>query len=182
MIVFDLETTGLPKAEGTDLDLQPRIIEFGAIKYSDELIGASLREDARISFLCNPGHPLDPKITKITGITDEMLKNQYSFVTHLEELNDFFLGEKFMYAHNLPFDRKILRYELERLDKVTKFPWPPNHICTVEVGQKVWGKMRKLGDIYEELFEEKIDGAHRSLTDVEATAEIINWYYKEGHL
>ena len=42
--------------------------------------------------------------------------------------------------------------------------------------------MRKLGDIYEELFEEKIDGAHRSLTDVEATAEIINWYYKEGHL
>ena len=37
-------------------------------------------------------------------------------------------------------------------------------------------------DIYEELFEEKIDGAHRSLTDVEATAEIINWYYKEGHL
>ena len=31
MIVFDLETTGLPKAEGSDLDLQPRIIEFGAI-------------------------------------------------------------------------------------------------------------------------------------------------------
>ena len=28
MIVFDLETTGLPKAEGSDLDMQPRIIEY----------------------------------------------------------------------------------------------------------------------------------------------------------
>ena len=35
MIVFDLETTGLPKAEGSDLDLQPRIIEFCAIRYTD---------------------------------------------------------------------------------------------------------------------------------------------------
>ena len=36
MIVFDLETTGLPKAEGSDLDIQPRIIEFGAIKVDDD--------------------------------------------------------------------------------------------------------------------------------------------------
>ena len=32
--------------------------------------------------------------------------------------------------------------------------------------------MRKLGDIYEELFGKKIEGAH-SLNDVEATIEII---------
>ena len=37
MIVFDLETTGLPKAEGADLDLQPRITEFGAVKLDEEL-------------------------------------------------------------------------------------------------------------------------------------------------
>ena len=36
MIVFDLETTGLPKAEGSDLDIQPKIIEFGAIKIDDD--------------------------------------------------------------------------------------------------------------------------------------------------
>ena len=28
MIIFDLETTGLPKAEGSDLEMQPKIIEF----------------------------------------------------------------------------------------------------------------------------------------------------------
>jgi len=177
LIVFDLETTGLPKAEGSDLDMQPKIIEFGAIKLTEELI-----EVDRLEFFCNPKHMLDPKITKITGITDDMLKDEKPFIAHLEKLNEFFLGTKRMFAHNLGFDRKILKFELERLDKVTSFPWPYEHTCTVEVGQRVWGKMRKLGDIYEELFEEKIEGAHRSINDVEATLRIIEWYAKEGHI
>ena len=70
MIIFDLETTGLPKAEGSDLNMQPRIIEFGAIRVTD----GNLEEYDRLEFFCNPGHPLDPVITKITGITDGMLK------------------------------------------------------------------------------------------------------------
>jgi DNA polymerase-3 subunit epsilon len=177
LIVFDLETTGLPKAEGSDLDMQPKIIEFGAIKLTEELI-----EVDRLEFFCNPKHMLDPKITKITGITDDMLKDQKPFIAHLDRLNEFFLGTKRMFAHNLGFDRQILKFELERLDKVTSFPWPYEHTCTVEVGQRVWGKMRKLGDIYEELFEEKIEGSHRSMNDVEATLRIIDWYAKEGHI
>ena len=177
LIVFDLETTGLPKAEGSDLDMQPKIIEFGAIKLTEELI-----EVDRLEFFCNPKHMLDPKITKITGITDDVLKDEKPFIAHLDRLNEFFLGTKRMFAHNLGFDRKILKFELERLDKVTSFPWPYEHTCTVEVGQRVWGKMRKLGDIYEELFEEKIEGSHRSMNDVEATLRIIDWYAKEGHI
>ena len=55
MIIFDLETTGLPKAEGSDLDLQPRIIEFGAIKYNDDLIHkGEMQEQERLEFFCNP--------------------------------------------------------------------------------------------------------------------------------
>jgi|TARA_R100001163_G_scaffold58333_1_gene46610 DNA polymerase-3 subunit epsilon len=177
MIVFDLETTGLPKAEGSDLDIQPKIIEFGAIKYDDDF-----KELSRLEFFCNPGHELDPKIIKITGITDDVLKKEKPFIANIKPLTEFFLGERTLVAHNLPFDRKVLKFELERLDKMTKFPWPPEHICTVEVGQKVWGKMRKLGDVYEELFGKKIEGAHRSMNDVEATAEIVKWYKKEGHI
>jgi len=177
MIVFDLETTGLPKAEGSDLDMQPKIIEFGAIK-----IDKDFNEIDRIEFLCNPGHQLDPKITRITKITDEMLKDQKPFIAYYKNLADWFIGERSLAAHNLSFDRQILKFELERIDKVTKFPWPYNHICTVEIGQSVWSKMRKLGDIYEELFGKKIEGAHRSLADVEATIEILKWYKKESHI
>ena len=177
MIVFDLETTGLPKAEGSDLDMQPRIIEFGAIKVDD-----NLEEVDRLEFFCNPGHELDPQIIKITNITDDMLKDKKPFIAHYKDLCEFFIGQREIVAHNLPFDRKVLRFELERVDKLTKFPWPIEHICTVEVGQQVWGKMRKLGDIYEELFGFKIENAHRSINDVKATIEILKWYKKEKHL
>jgi DNA polymerase III epsilon subunit-like protein len=177
MIVFDLETTGLPKAEGADLNLQPRITEFGAIK-----LDGDLNEIEVLEFLVNPGIPLDPKITKITGLTDEMLKDQKPFIARLDQIVDFFLGERFLVAHNLPFDRAILKFELERVGRILSFPWPPEHICTVEVGETVWNKKRKLGDIYLEVTGQEHKGAHRSIADVRALIEIVRWYNKEGHM
>ena len=177
MIVFDLETTGLPKAEGADLDLQPRITEFGAVKLDEEL-----NEIGTLEFMCNPGIPLEPQITKITGITDDDLKDQKPFVARVDEICDFFLGERRLVAHNLPFDKTILTFELERLGRVTSFPWPPEHTCTVEIGEVVWNKKRKLGDIYFEVTGEEHKGAHRAIADVRALIEVIRWYVKEGHL
>jgi DNA polymerase III epsilon subunit-like protein len=177
MIVFDLETTGLPLAEGADLDLQPRITEFCAIKLDQQL-----KEIAMLEFLINPGIPLDPKITKITGLTDDMLKDKEPFVARLEEITNFFLGERYLVAHNLPFDRIVLQFELERLGKLLNFPWPPEQICTVEVGETIWNKKRKLGDIYQEVTGNEHKGAHRAIADVRALIEIFRWYSKEGHL
>ena len=177
MIVFDLETTGLPLAEGADLNLQPRITEFGAIKLDEDL-----KEIDVIEFLVNPGIPLDPKITKITGLTDDMLKDQKPFIARLDQIVDFFLGERILVAHNFPFDRAILKFELERVGRILSFPWPPEQICTVEVGETVWNKKRKLGDIYLEVTGQEHKGAHRSIADVRALIEIVKWYKKEGNL
>ena len=176
MIIFDLETTGLPKAEGSDLILQPHIIEFGAIKLDE-----NMAEIDKLEFFINPRQELDPKITKITGITDDMLKDEKPFIAYYKKLADWFCGEKTLVAHNLPFDRKILRFELERSDKVTKFPWPYEHVCTVEIGESVWGKKRKLGEIYLDITGKEHKGAHRSIADVRATAEILRWYRSKCH-
>ena len=176
MIVFDVETTGLPKAEGSDLDMQPQIIEFGAIKLDDDL-----KEIDRTEFFCNPNQPLPEIIKKITGITDGQLKDEKPFVAYYQQLCEFFLGETTMVAHNLPFDRKLLKFELERMDKLTAFPWPYKHICTVEISQAVWGKRRKLVDLYEEITGKPHKGAHRATADVEALIEVLKWYRKEGH-
>jgi DNA polymerase III alpha subunit (gram-positive type) len=97
-------------------------------------------------------------------------------------LAKFFLGESHLSAHNLTFDRQILRFELERADKITKFPWPTEHICTMEIGKSVWGKFRKLAEIYYEATGTEHMSAHRSLADVEATIEVLKWYRKEGHI
>jgi|TARA_R100000093_G_C1932263_1_gene69131 DNA polymerase-3 subunit epsilon len=177
MIVFDLETTGLPKAEGADLDLQPHITEFGAIKLDEDL-----NEIGVLEFMCNPGIPLDPKIIKITGITDEDLKDKKPFVAMLDEVCEFFLGERTLVAHNLPFDRTVLKFELERLGRVTSFPWPPKQICTVEVGETIWNKKRKLVDIYFEVTGKEHKGAHRAIADVRALIDVVKWYNKESHL
>ena len=79
------------------------------------------------------------------------------------------------------FDRKILRFELERADKTCKFPCT-EHYCTIgEIGQSIWGKM-KLTELYKEVTGKDHAGAHRSLDDLEATVEILKWYKKEGHI
>ena len=111
-----------------------------------------------------------------------MLKDQKPFIARLDQIVDFFLGERILVAHNLPFDRAILKFELERVGRILSFPWPPEQICTVEVGETVWNKKRKLGDIYLEVTGQEHKGAHRSIADVRALIEIVKWYKKEGNL
>jgi DNA polymerase-3 subunit alpha (Gram-positive type) len=177
MIVMDLETTGLLMPEASHIDEQPYIIEFGAIKLDKDL-----KKVKELEFMVNPGIPLTPLITKITKITDDDLKDKPPFISYFDKLAEFFLGEDTMVAHNLPFDKGILKYNLDRIDKTTNFPWPIKHLCTVEIGQQVWRKKRKLSDIYKEVIGKEHKGAHRALVDVEATVEVLRWYRENGHL
>lgn len=144
MIVWDTETDGLPKPEAVPVNEQPQVIEFAGIKLNDK----TLSEEGRLQFYCNPGHPLPDEIVKATHITDEMLKDQPPFVAHLSKLQSFFLGQPTMAAHFLEFDRRMLVFELTRLDMVTKFPWPPKHICTMEVSNYIKGHRLSLADLY----------------------------------
>ena len=65
IVVLDFETTGLsPTAD--------RIIEIGAVR----LVGGEIKDE--LTLLCDPGVPLKPKITEITGINDLMLRGKES--------------------------------------------------------------------------------------------------------
>ena len=106
-IVFDLETTGLSANEGDS------IIEIGAVKISNGKI------IDRFDELINPGKLLDPKITEITNITDEMLKgkpNEKDIVIKFMHWS----GELPLVAHNARFDLSFLemaylKYNLGRI-------------------------------------------------------------------
>ena len=177
MIVIDLETTGLLMPEASDLKEQPYIIEFAGIKLDN-----NFKSIDSLEFFVNPGFPLPEQIIKITNIKDDDLKDKPPFVSYFDKLAEFFLGEDTIVARNLPFDKGILKHNLSRIDKVTSFPWPPKQLCTVEVSQQVWGKKRKLVDIYKEVTGKEHKGAHRAMADVKATVEVLRWYKKEGHL
>ena len=90
-VVFDLETTGF-NAGGAD-----SIIEIGAVKINNgEIID-------RFDELINPGRKLPSKITELTNITDEMLKDKEDEETAVKKFKQW-VGKLPMVAHNAKFD------------------------------------------------------------------------------
>jgi DNA polymerase-3 subunit epsilon len=168
ILVHDWETTGLTLHPDADVRKQPRAIEFGGALLSRET-GEVVET---LSLLINPGQALEAVITKITGLTDADLADAPSFVDALPQLQHIFRQATAVVAHNLPFDRQILRGELARAN-LTEFPWPARELCTVGEFTPLWGRMPKLTEVYEWAMERPLPQTHRALDDVLALVEII---------
>lgn len=173
--VFDTETTGLLKPEASPLDEQPRIIELYGVKIDEEF---NMIDEFEV--LLNPGAPLDPIITKITGLTDDDLKDAPTFVDIYDDLADFLLGTEEMVAHNLAFDRDMLKHELMRMDKMLNFPWPKNHICTVEQSINIKGYRLKLEQLHQIAVGQGFESAHRAKNDVFALVRCFHYLREHG--
>ena len=94
-IAFDLETTGL-NAE------RDEIIEIGAARFRQgEIVG-------RYQSFVNPGKPIPPDITHLTGIDDEDVANAPKLGALLPALRDFF-GDTLVMGHNVAFDLSFMR-------------------------------------------------------------------------
>lgn len=178
MIIFDLETTGLLKRSSMPIEMQPRITEFAAAKLDDN----TLRLVDELTFLCNPGMPIEPKVIKLTGITNGMVQDKPTFAEQLDKVSDFFEGEKTLIAHNVSFDFNVLRYELLRIDKLDSFPMPPEKICTIKKSMYLQGKKLNLGLLYKTLCGKEIEGAHRAINDVYALTECVKVLKKDNKL
>ena len=94
-VVFDFETTGF-NAGGVD-----SIIEIGAVKIKNGEILEKYDE------LINPGRPLPTRITEVTNITDEMLKDKDNEENAVKRFIKWF-GNCPMVAHNAKFDVSFL--------------------------------------------------------------------------
>ncbi|WP_324824178.1 PolC-type DNA polymerase III [Sinanaerobacter sp. ZZT-01] len=95
-VVFDLETTGLSPTAN-------EIIEIGAVKVKNKVI-----IDEFLTFVKPSVAHLPEKITELTGITDDMLKD----APPLDEIFDSFMtfiGDLPLVAHNADFDISFVR-------------------------------------------------------------------------
>lgn len=173
MLTFDTETTGLLRPGATELWLQPFIIEIFVSKLDNDFNIVDEFE----TFIKTPV-PVSEEITKITGITNDMVAGAPTFIEIYDDLSDFFLGEDTIVAHNCTFDINMLINDLKRHNLDHKFPWPKNQICTVEASECLENKRLTL---------EKLCGhagiryekGHRARNDVLMMNGCIEWLHKQ---
>ncbi|NLD33967.1 MAG: PolC-type DNA polymerase III [Clostridiales bacterium] len=156
IVVLDFETTGLNTS-------QDRIIEIGAVKLQSGQVQDTF------SMMVNPGFPLPPKITEITGIADHMLLDAPSAEQALPKLLEF-IGECPLAAHNASFDVAILNSEMARQGKKQRF----TQIDTLFFAQKLYPELKRfrLNAVCKHLGV-SLKNAHRAVFDATATAQIL---------
>ncbi|MEM9937650.1 MAG: DNA polymerase III subunit epsilon [Pseudomonadota bacterium] len=123
-IAFDTETTGL------EWDKDDRVIELGAV----ELINHVATGETFQTYI-NPGRAVSEATIRITGITDDDLKDKPGFEdpSIVDAFLDF-IGDATLVAHNAKFDRGFLNMELQRCgrDIIPEARW----VDTVEIARK----------------------------------------------
>lgn len=166
LIIYDTETTGLVRHPDAPIAKQPRIIEFGAAALDGK--GKVVK---RLSLLIDPEEFITDEITKITGITNDDVKGQPTFVEAWRtSIEPFFKKGSMALAHNEPFDHALVEYELKRAEKT--FKWPPV-FCTIGLYRERWGRDMRLTELYANVMGKELDQKHRALSDVDALVEIV---------
>lgn len=155
-ICFDIETTGLSAA-------RDKITEIGAVKVENGVITDTF------STFANPEMPIPQKITQLTGITDDMVKDAPS---QSEAVSAFleFAGDNVLVAHNAPFDTSFIAKACEDMGKEYNY----TSIDTVAISRAILtdiknckldtvAKFLRLGDF----------NHHRATDDAEMLARIF---------
>lgn len=101
-IVFDIETTGLS-------NLNDKIIEIGAVRIANGKICETF------GTYVDPDTSIPDEITKLTGITDDMVKGAPSQQEAVEMFLDF-AGDRMLIAHNVSFDMGFIRRACKQYD------------------------------------------------------------------
>lgn len=155
-ICFDIETTGLSA-------VRDKITEIGAVKVENGVITDTF------STFANPEMPIPQKITQLTGITDDMVKDAPS---QSEAVGAFleFAGDNVLVAHNAPFDTSFIAKACEDMGREYNY----TSIDTVAISRAILtdiknckldtvAKFLRLGDF----------NHHRATDDAEMLARIF---------
>jgi DNA polymerase-3 subunit alpha len=178
-LIFDTETTGLPKrwdAPLTDSENWPRCIQIawqihdskgGLVAHQDYLIQP---EDFTIPFDSEQIHGISTALAMTEGV---------SLSTVLADFQKALDGVHYIVGHNVSFDRNIMGAEflraglsdpLEEKPVIDTCTEETAQLCQLPGGRGGKFKLPTLGELYHFLFQQSFEEAHNATADVEATS------------
>lgn len=173
-IIMDFETTGFSFLSGN------RIIDIGAFEVNGNNIVSKYEQ------LVNPMQLIPRDITKLTGITDNMVKVKPTINQIMPILLNY-IGDKTVVFHNSDFD--YLKFLKPTYDSLNTDTLELDVLCTLKLDRFLRSNAKKhsLDMVYEDLTGKKaMVGAHRASVDALMTAEVAvilrnfirnNWDY-----
>lgn len=124
-VVYDLETTGL---DATTDD----ILEIGAIRFNKERYIQTSVIDTFQTFIKRET-AIPPEITRINGITDQMVSEGNTLEKALKDFFKF-AGQSKLVAFNAPFDEDFIELSCERIN--LELPRRLNTACVLYMARK----------------------------------------------
>jgi DNA polymerase-3 subunit epsilon len=118
-VVVDLETTG-------GSALYDRVMEVAVIRVQDGVV------QDRLVRLVEPGVPIPPFVTRITGINAALVRGRPSFDRLLPDLHRLMSGAVLV-AHNASFDGNFLAQAFLR----AQLEWTGERLCTLRLARRL---------------------------------------------
>jgi DNA polymerase-3 subunit epsilon len=161
--IIDIETTG-------GMSKRDRITEIGIVKHDGEKIIETF------SSLVNPERSIPNEITRITGITNQMVANAPKFYELAKKIIEITENAIFV-AHNVSFDYGFIKEEFASLG----YTFTRKQLCTVKLTRKVFPGLRSysLGNLIVH-FGIEVNARHRALDDAMATVIVLEKIFKKS--
>ncbi len=153
--ILDLETTGFKPGPA-------KITEIAIIFYEDG-------KEERFETFVNPQCHIPDEITKITNITDDMVKDAPT-IEELAPVRKEMLKDKIFVSHNVPFDWSFFEYFFkECLGLDYKSP----SLCTLNLSRKLLKLPSNKLENVAKYFGYNLVDAHRAMNDTEAVKVLL---------
>ena len=181
-IVFDIETTGLPKIKDPPIEESrwwPYIVQISWLVFDTE---TKRIEKVRDFIIKLPSHIfIPPSATKIHGI-DRTICNEKGITIKkaLKYFTEDLMRSDVLIAHNIKFDKSIVSVEYHRnklIDWIGRYRG--TKVCTMKLGNAICNikyihpitgkrvsKYPKLVELHQHLFNSIPQNLHNSLIDV----------------
>ncbi len=160
--IIDVETTGGSAR-------YERITEIAIVRHDGQRVLDTF------STLINPERSIPWNITRITGISDDMLVDAPKFYEVAKQIVQITEGAIFV-AHNVTFDYGFVREEFARLG----FPFSRRQLCTVRLARKVFPGIPSYSlSNLKQHFGIHAERSHRALDDTLATVKLFEMMLAE---